>query len=535
MKAACVFGLLLVAGCDRSVRIGDNGRPGTLQQVVTQDLDLLFMVDDSSSMTTVQQNLAVNFPRLIDQLQQLPGGLPNVHIGIVTSSMGAGGFTSSVPGCTSPDLGHFITNSRNPTDPSTCSVNTLNAGEHFFTAGNGATANYTGDLATAFGCIAQVGANGCGFEQPLASVEAAIGPNAPPDDAGFLRADAYLGIILITNEDDCSAPNNTLLFDPSQNSIGDPLGPLASYRCTEFGILCDGQSPPRMAAGPLSNCVSNDARAATDPLHSLTPIQHFIDFTRGLKSVQDHTLVSLIGGPAQPFATTIDPQTGFPALAHSCTSQSQGTPDAGVPDASPAQMIQMSDGGFPDASPPPIDALFVDAYPPPDAFLDDSGTPPPPPSDFGAFADPAVRLSQFLQAFGGHFVSICDDTYAGALIDFGNQMRDALDRQCVGQDLAMASNPSQRLPRPSDGALVDPSQVSCSLVHVSGVGTGSLTEMEPIPPCANASGRCYQLVGDTHCLSGVHVSLCDGSTCANRVTLPPSEGALLRCAAILPE
>ena len=94
---------------------------------------------------------------------------------------------------------------------------------------------------------------------------------------------------------------------------------------------------------------------------------------------------------------------------------------------------------------------------------------------------------------------------------------------------------SQRLPRPSDGARVDPAQVSCSMVHVSGVGTGSRTEMEAIPPCANASGVCYQLVGDQHCLSGVHVSVCQDASCANRVMLPASEGAVLTCAAIFPE
>src|SRR5262249_59114045 len=107
----------------------------------------------------------------------------------------------------------------------------------------------------------------------LAAVERALGPNAPSGNAGFLRDYAFLGIVLITDEDDCSAPADSQLFDPSQNSNADPLGPLASFRCTEFGILCGGQSPPRLAAGPLSNCVSNAARAHAAPSHPRGPTQ----------------------------------------------------------------------------------------------------------------------------------------------------------------------------------------------------------------------------------------------------------------------
>src|SRR5215471_13080204 len=144
MKAACVLGLLVLwqSGCHRSVNVGQNGRPGTLEQVVANDLDLLFMVDDSSSMSTVQYNLAENFPVFIQELQQLPGGLPNVHIGVVTSSMGAGAFTTSVPGCMAPDNGSFIDLSRTVGN---CAAQ-LNPGEHFIVANSdGSANNFTGD------------------------------------------------------------------------------------------------------------------------------------------------------------------------------------------------------------------------------------------------------------------------------------------------------------------------------------------------------------------------------------------------------
>src|SRR5262249_17755381 len=162
--------------------------------------------------------------------------------------------------------------------------------------------NYSGDLATAFGCLAQVGASGCGFEHQMAAVRAALGDStmnlpAPAGNANFLRNDAYLAIIWITNEDDCSAPPDSELFNPTQNALSDPLGPLASYRCTEFGILCNGQKPPRQAGGPYQNCVSNDGAAQSDPKNSLVPIQFYIDYFKRVKSIPNHVIAAAIAAP----------------------------------------------------------------------------------------------------------------------------------------------------------------------------------------------------------------------------------------------
>ena len=55
-----------------------------------REVDILFMVDNSPSMDPKQQALAKNFPLMIQKLQALPGGLPDVHIGVVSSDMGAG-------------------------------------------------------------------------------------------------------------------------------------------------------------------------------------------------------------------------------------------------------------------------------------------------------------------------------------------------------------------------------------------------------------------------------------------------------------
>ena len=81
--------------------------------------------------------------------------------------------------------------------------------------------------------------------------------------------------MLITDEDDCSAPDDTDLFDPSQTLVTDPLGPIDSYRCNEFGHLCDGVPPPRtMAAMNLQNCTSNENG-------KLTRIADFVSLLQG--------------------------------------------------------------------------------------------------------------------------------------------------------------------------------------------------------------------------------------------------------------
>jgi hypothetical protein len=62
-----------------------------------REVDILFMIDNSPSMDPKQQALAANFPKMIQVLQNLPDpsnpgqtSLPDVHIGVISSDMGAG-------------------------------------------------------------------------------------------------------------------------------------------------------------------------------------------------------------------------------------------------------------------------------------------------------------------------------------------------------------------------------------------------------------------------------------------------------------
>ena len=189
-----------------------------------------------------------------------------------------------------------------------------NAGATFI-SNIGGVRNYTGNLEDVFTCIAALGETGCGFEHQFASILRALGADgrgAPPaENAGFLRPDAYLAIVLITNEDDCSArarPNGRIpLFDTGSNTnMASQLGPPANFRCNEFGHLLRQAAAH---AAPDRNAPNNDV-TADGHLHQLHVERHrglparrrrHRQPDQGLKTDPSQILVAAITGPATPY------------------------------------------------------------------------------------------------------------------------------------------------------------------------------------------------------------------------------------------
>ena len=60
-------------------------------RIETVKTDILFVIDNSNSMGEEQTSLSTNFPNFINVLEGIEGGLPNVHLGVVSSNVGAGG------------------------------------------------------------------------------------------------------------------------------------------------------------------------------------------------------------------------------------------------------------------------------------------------------------------------------------------------------------------------------------------------------------------------------------------------------------
>jgi hypothetical protein len=147
----------------------------------------------------------------------------------------------------------------------------------------------------------------------------ADGQPAPPENAGFLRPGAFLSIVLVTNQDDCSAPPDSQVFDPASMDVGDALGPLTSFRCAERGVSCGGMAPSRTMAGALPGCQS-----AEDGV--LLRVSDVVARLKALKADPNMILVAALAGPPDPFVVELDapglpadPQP-WPALTPSCTS-----------------------------------------------------------------------------------------------------------------------------------------------------------------------------------------------------------------------
>ena len=275
---------------------------------LNRDIDILFVVDNSGSMEEEQTSLNANFQNFINVLEGIQGGLPNVHIGVVSTDVGAGPF--NISGCTgSGDNGTMQSVARGPscTAPSGAFISDV---EDPANPGSRIT-NYNGTLADTFACIAELGTSGCGFEQPLESMRRALN-GSNPTNSGFLRENAFLAVIIISDEDDCST-RNTDMFDTSQDSPTAPLGPLSSFRCFEFGVKCDPDDP--RTPGPRQNCESRE-----DSQYMFT-VQEYVDFLKGLKDDPNNVIVAGIIGNPTPVTVGANDQ-GNPELQPSCVSNS---------------------------------------------------------------------------------------------------------------------------------------------------------------------------------------------------------------------
>jgi len=422
--SAAVAATLAAGGCSRKGLPvvdpggGDTSGGGDMPRgapTPTGKLDVLFMIDDSASMAPLQAKLMTQVPAFMNALANpATGAKPDLHVAVVSSSFGAGAW-ANVAQCQSgahpgDDQGKFLQGRGGP-GSGACAM--LHAGETYLKSGDGTAAdppNFDGDITTALSCMANLGDGGCGFEAPFASLYYALAKavKAPgpednihdPDNGGFLRANAQLAVVMLTNEDDCSVAFNSLLLDPSVNSATDPtgLGALASYRCNEFGHLCAGSPPPHgypmslPADGiTLQSCVSAEDAGKTDPM--LTDPNGNPDPTMGhlwpTVSALTNALLSLKANPSDVFLAAIagpttdanggslyrvvpvnNPTNGEtdPMIAHSCTQATAGDPE---------------------------------------------------------YADPAVRIKQLVDGFGsnGVFYPICAADFQGSMTGIATSMR----------------------------------------------------------------------------------------------------------------
>ena len=333
MRALAVLLVLAaVAGCTTRRTIGQPSLSVVDATInVRRNVDILVMMDNSPSTAPKQHEVMNRFPMILQRIQDLAvgGKTASFHIGVVDSDLGAGPYTLNQGQCHPDGDGGVLRTAPAPgagNVPVACSTFHFTDGANFIDYNSATHASNTGgvDLATAFQCIAAVGGGGCGFEAPLEAVYRVL--TSPSTNPGFLRDDALLVVLLMTDEDDCSAPPDTPLFDPSAGGVA-TYGVLHSFRCTQFGIECDGKPLTGGAMAASSNC----APLVGGPLFD---VSRYIDLfaAGGVKPSSDDVVLATIVAPSSPFAVSLTmpcaDQTNTPScpiLDHSCIAATNGS------------------------------------------------------------------------------------------------------------------------------------------------------------------------------------------------------------------
>jgi hypothetical protein len=263
-------------------------------------IDILFVIDDSSSMTDEQAQLGIWSRELFDVLST-EGELPDLHIAVTSSSFPIPGLTTQ---CLSGAGGSLYPG------------RSLTPGDWFLrdVAGpEGRERNYTGDITEAFAQMALVGASGCGFEQPFKAARLALAHGV--GDKKFLRDDALLLVVFVTDEDDCSIKDPALFSEPYADACTE-LGTLTSYRCFEHGVTCyDGKGSREF--GERRDCRPNENSRYVESVRS------FAETLKGVKQNPAQIAVAAIYGKPNHVEVIPDERvTSFqtPRLAASCGS-----------------------------------------------------------------------------------------------------------------------------------------------------------------------------------------------------------------------
>jgi hypothetical protein len=439
-----------------------------------KDVDVLFMIDNSPSMSPKQAILAQKFASFI---QVLDASGANYHVGIVTSDCGAVPVGGTLSGSLGPACDSMVgengalqavsCNQRPSTDFSVSGVQALCGGicptdvlpvaktlkdgssvtANFLasTGGMGADTNVpSGTVAQAFACMAFVGDQGCGIEMPLESVKRALdGKTQQSQNAQFLRQNALLAIIFITDEDDCSVSDRTQ-NDPSTMDCTGSANPGSScynpdYRCFAMGAKC---------AQPL-NSAGNGKGSCTPTTGSyLYDVSTYTSWLDGLGKLQGQILVDGIVTPD--------------SLAGSAANQVSHTPGENAP-----VDIDYTDGA-PACGTPALNRSINQ----PTCQANQSD----PVTGLPIVGKPEVRLAEFIQHYNGQEYSVCDvANYDKVLTDVANHIVMKLGKSCIPPLLNYGG----------DGGTGTPSD-QCQVAQVDSKTGSAVPIQECMPGCCNA-------------------------------------------------
>jgi hypothetical protein len=238
-----------------------------------KDVDILFLIDNSPSMSPKQKALASNIPKFIQKIDDTGA---NYHVGIATSDIGSNvqpgvPWGGNIGKCDSYEGDDGVLQAVPCTTRNTVTPDARNAcaqlcpddkfvptdGRRFISKVDGVTNvpqsmekdPVTGKMVDAgpiksFKCMALVGDDGCGIEGQMEGAKRALDGHRS-ENSGFLRANSVLAVIFITDEDDCSVQmakrdqNNPSYRDCDPTQPDSPECYNVDFRCLARSIQCN--------------------------------------------------------------------------------------------------------------------------------------------------------------------------------------------------------------------------------------------------------------------------------------------------------
>ena len=429
-------------------------------------VDILFVIDNSGSMGEEQAALAANFQAFVGALEAEDVDA-DYRIGITTTDDGnpwcqgtgpesgklqlrscrdhIGDFVFSPGSSSEIDRRAVACEERCPEDlaglttlATATDLDPEARARPWLQRGNGLSNVPEGvSTAEALACWGPQGINGCGYESPLESMRKAVtlSGQGGADSYGFLRDDALLQVVFITDEADCSAgPGSAAAFDPNGSRAlwPDPDAPLPpSALCWNAGVSCTTGDDGRTRCEPAE--LNAEGQPAADGEEVLHPLSRYIEV---LDAIDQHKR-NVIGQDS--------PQVLVSVIA-------------GVPTEYAGQDLDYGPGSDP-------------------AFEADFGVGAGCSSGNGQ-AVPPVRLRAMADAFadepGTNLFSICDEDYSPALEAIADILIERLRPSCIDACVAGVADLEQ-------GKLD-----ACTIVQDDGSAS------REVVPCEQASDGSYQ-------------------------------------------
>jgi hypothetical protein len=190
----------LFSACDKTDRsfslLSDQASFQQAPEVIQRKIDILWVVDNSGSMDSSQQNLVNSFGSFINRIQTLNF---DFHMAVTATDAYRGNFYSS----TNPVFTDWIKRFRKGP--------LYGSGSSYYYSPDSGVAimdRNTPNLNQVFVTNATQGTFGSGDERAFSSFKDVLDPTFA-SNTGFRRPDAFLAIIIVSDEDDFSANTST--------------------------------------------------------------------------------------------------------------------------------------------------------------------------------------------------------------------------------------------------------------------------------------------------------------------------------------